>query len=153
MQSIALDTLKMFMCVGPPDRKWVFDWFVATASSRQPGEVAPGDPLMPMKRCINNSIKALAVHNMQYSEKSGYMEGFVFVYIPILHAWNTVGGAWIDHTLWDAREREYFGAPIPIPLLLVAAKDDAWTSCTGVLQTIMLSRDPDLIDFAKELLV
>lgn len=89
---------------------------------------------MERKLCINNSIETVLK-----TPNSTYWEGYYYQHIPTIHAWVGVRGKEsIDNTLPIEGRLiyGYFGRPIPMELVLMAADHTAWTISTGVLETI-----------------
>jgi len=99
--------------------------------------LCPEERKKPIKRCINNSFEALLEKDI-----ANYVEGFLFWLFPIPHAWNeTYEGAWIDFTIPDNQSSIYYGMVIPKEIVIIAATLEEWSLCTGVIQTLAMTRD------------
>lgn len=112
------------------------EWFVRNMKH---GRAEGVEEQMEPQMCTNNSIEVM------HSENFAYMEGFVVVHIPLVHAWNRrPDGSWVDYTLWDASDHDYFGVKIPRELVYMACTHEFWPHCTGVLQTMLRFSDKEL---------
>jgi len=103
--------------------------------------LCPNSKKKPIKRCINNSIEALLE-----GEVSGYVEGFMFLMMPIPHAWNqNHDGTWVDYTVPDNRENStYYGMVIPKEILFSVVTLPEWSMCTGVIQTLAMTKNKEV---------
>lgn len=87
------------------------------------------------KRCINNAVEMMCSGPLG---RFRYMEGYAFVHIPIVHAWNEeiATGAWVDHTIRDPERWEYFGVHVSPAILLMANAHPMWIHSTGIFETL-----------------
>lgn len=111
-------------------------WSMLTEHGEQSSQVQPGAPKMKARECYNNAITRMI------EDQVGYVEGFVFVHgVPIQHAWNRVGGRFVDYTLGaDAKRWTYVGLDVPRDVVLKVAISPKFGSgiADGVLGTINL---------------
>jgi len=118
----------------------VYGWFV---DAYQQKAVKSAKPKMAEETPFKNAIRVARKNpNLRYAE------GFILRGgSPDRHAWNEVksdGRPWVDYTLPQNKTVSYFGAVLPMDLVLAVVRHPAWKESSGsVMETLSALDDKE----------
>lgn len=121
----------------------IYEYFLKNAKEYKPKKTEKrGVP----QHCYHNAKQ------MMMKKKAKYIEGYVLVHgVPLSHAWNELKGEMVDCTIEHPGNEIYahYGMEIPKEAVLMAMNHKRWIIADGVIGTIALMDDFDLIKIKK----